>query len=154
MRIRQIVATLVGGGIGQVLPFTTVMVALQFVLANRKGDYAISPLAFLLTTAALIVVGIVTTAIVFLGPFWWMAKRRRLSFLSALLTGAVAGTLLAAVAFAIWWRWWHVASGPGLGWGIGFDMEVLALCGAVGAWAGWRLTEPKRVLTVETSEMF
>ncbi len=154
MRARQVFATLFGGGVGQAVPFVVAIVAINIVLYGRQLKSGMTPLLIGASTAAFIIIGMVTTAVVFLAPFWWLAKRRRLNFLSALLTGAVAGTILTIIAAVVRVLWWHGASHVMAMTGMGVDIEVLAMCGAIGAWAGWRLTEPKRVLPVGTAEMF
>ncbi len=155
MRARQVFATLFGGGIGQALPLGLLMVALNIVMAARKSQVTPAmPIIVVASFATFIVLGAITTAIVLLAPFWWLAKRRKLNVLSALLTGAIAGAVVTAVAVAVWAIWWRVGNGWWLAYGIGIDTEILAVCGAIGAWAGWRLTEPKRVLPASTAEMF
>ena len=154
MRARQVFATLLGGGIGQALPLGLMMVAVNMVASARQNSLAITPLIMVLSFALFVVLGGIIAAILFLAPFWWLAKRRKLNLLSALIAGLAVGTILTAIGLAAWAVWWRASEFGAFLIGLIVDTEILTLCGAIGAWAGWRLTEPKRVLPVGTAEMF
>ena len=139
MHAKQALAVFGGAVVAQLVVAALPLVVAIAVL-TKHGQPVVSWPALLLFAVPVVADILLTTLLLLLPAFWWLAKRGWLTLWPALGVGVVEGLVVSALIFAFahdMSAFFGVIS-------VTTVLEVLTLSGALGGWAAWRWTQREK----------